>query len=345
MAKRISATDFVAFLKKRQAAKDGYIFGAEGQDPKKLSDWYFTGQYSGDQLKQALYWRANAQRVWDCNGLAEGYYKDVTGKSIDARARDNYSEWCEPKGSGTITASYRVPGAAVFKRSDYIHHVGFLVEPVDAGKPDGDWYVIEARGVMYGVIRSNLKDNSWNCWGLMTKYFDYGTGAATPSLPATPSPPAEGSALGDRLLKKGSSGEDVKQLQKILISLGYDMSGYGADGQFGSATEKALRKLQAALGVSVDGMYGEKTHAALMDLLEREGTQGDEGDDASPTRIRVTASSSAYVRSGPGKEYSIITSVRRGAEYNSPAVAKNGWRSVEVNGKSGWISPKMCEVI
>ena len=169
MAKKISATDFVAFLEKRVAAKDGYIFGATGQDPKQLSDWYFTGQYSGEQLQKALYWRANAQRVWDCNGLAEGYYKDVTGVSIDARARDNYSEWCAPKGLGTIPVSYRVPGAALFKQSDYIHHVGFLVEPVQAGKPDGDWYVIEAKGVMYGVIRSRMNENNWNCWGLMTK--------------------------------------------------------------------------------------------------------------------------------------------------------------------------------
>ena len=338
MAKRISAADFVAFLEKRLAAKDGYIFGAVGQDPKKLSDWYFTGQYSGEQLTKALYWRANAQRVWDCNGLAEGYYKDEMGTNIDARARDNYSDWCDPRGSGTIPAGYRVPGAAVFKKSSYIHHVGFLEKPVTAGKPEGDWYVIEARGVMYGVIRSRLNDNDWNCWGLMTKYFDYG---AAESAPAAPS---EGT-LGGRLLKKGASGEDVKQLQEILIELGYDLSKYGADGEYGSETEAAVRRLQAALGVSVDGQYGDKTHAALMSLLEREEEQGGGEETAASTRIRVTAASSAYVRTGPGTGYSIITAVRHGAEFDSAAMAANGWRSIEVNGKVGWISPKMCEVI
>ena len=333
MAKRISAADFVAFLEKRQAAGDGYIFGAVGQDPKKLSDWYFTGQYSGDQLEKALYWRDHAQRVWDCNGLAEGYYKDMTGVSIDARARDNYSEWCSPKGTGTIPANYRVPGAAVFKKSSYIHHVGFLEAPVVAGKPEGDWYVIEARGVMYGVIRSRLNENDWNCWGLMTKYFDYGAAAAAPSVPA------EESALGSRLLKRGSSGADVRELQETLISLGYNLPTYGADGEFGSETEAALRKLQAALGVDADGMYGEKTHAALMALLAKK-------DDGEPkTRIRVTAETSAYVRSGPGTGYSILTAVMHGAEYESASVAKNGWRSVVVHGVTGWISPKMCEVI
>ena len=339
MAKRISAADFVAFLEKRLAAKDGYIFGTEGQDPQKLSDWYFTGQYSGDQLTQALYWRANAQRVWDCNGLAEGYYKDVTGSDINTTSQDNYDSWCDPRGAGTIPATYRVPGAAVFKKSSYIHHVGFLEKPVNASDPGGDWFVIEARGVMYGVIRSRLSENDWNCWGMMTKYFDYGASEGAPAAPSTDL------TLGSRLLKNGSSGEDVRQLQKTLISLGYDLSRYGADGQFGSETEAAVRRLQAALGVSVDGMYGEKTHAALMSLLEREGT-ADGGDKSkAQARIRVTAEESAYVRSGPGTSYSIITVVRHGAQYDSSAVAANGWRAIEVNGAVGWISPKMCEVI
>ena len=336
MAKRISAADFVAFLEKRLAAKDGYIFGTVGQNPKKLSDWYFTGQYSGEQRKQALYWRDNAQRVWDCNGLAEGYYKDVTGISIDARARDNYSDWCDPRGSGLIPIKCRVPGAAVFKRSSYIHHVGFLEKPVEAGKPEGDWYVIEARGVMYGVIRSRLSENSWNCWGLMTKYFDYGE---------TPQVPSEEFSLGGRLLKNGMSGEDVRQLQEMLIELGYDLSRYGADGQYGAETEAAVRRLQASQKLAVDGIYGENTHAALMSLIEREGTQGDEGDEKTDARVRVTAETAAYVRSGPGTNYTILTAVRHGEEFESNAVAGNGWRCIKVNGQLGWISPKMCEVI
>ena len=339
MAKRVSATDFVAFLEKRLSAKDGYIFGTEGQNPQKLSDWYFTGQYSGDQLQKALYWRANAQRVWDCNGLAEGYYKDVTGVDINARSRDNYSDWCDPRGTGTIPASYRVPGAAVFKKSSYIHHVGFLEKPVNGAQPGGDWFVIEARGVMYGVIRSRLSENDWNCWGLMTKYFDYGKSESAPSAPS------EEAALGGRLLKRGASGEDVRQLQKILISLGYDLSKYGADGEFGSETEAAVRRLQAVLGVSVDGMYGEDTHAALMSLLEREGSPGGADKPEAQARIRVTAEESAYVRRGPGTGYSIITAVRHGEEFASSAAAENGWRAIEVNGTVGWISPKMCEVI
>lgn len=335
MAEKVNAASFAAFLKTRLAAKDGYIMGAVGQAPKQLSDWYYSGQYSGAQLKKALYWRDNAQRVWDCNGLAEGYYKDMTGVSINTRARNNYAEWCDPKGTGMIPVSNRVPGAAVFKKSDVIHHVGFLAEPVNPDAPGGDWYVIEAKGVMYGVVRTKLLSGGWNLWGWMTKYFDYG---------AVPAIAQEETKLGDRLLKKGASGGDVKALQEMLMRLGYALPEYGADGEFGAETEAALRGFQSALNLTVDGKYGDETHAALMAELEREE---DEPSDATAaiTRIVCTAANTAYVRSGPGTEYSVVTVVRGGDEMEAAAAAENGWRCVRINGGFGWISPKMCRVM
>ena len=47
-------------------------------------------------------------------------------------------------------------------------------------------------------------------------------------------------ALGDRLLKNGSVGADVKQLQEALIRLGISCGDYGADGEFGDCTEMAV---------------------------------------------------------------------------------------------------------
>ncbi|MBR1820809.1 MAG: hypothetical protein IJ769_04225, partial [Clostridia bacterium] len=54
-----------------------------------------------------------------------------------------------------------------------ITHVAFLCEPVDAGRPGGDWYLIEARGVISGVSKSRLLSREPDFWGLMTKYFSY----------------------------------------------------------------------------------------------------------------------------------------------------------------------------
>lgn len=193
MAKLISASAFAEFLKVRQAAGDGYIMGATGQDPTiwGASSWWFT-QYKGADRTKALHWRAHAKRVWDCNGLAEGYYKEQTGIDINTKARYNYSGWCGVRGTGLIPTARRVPGAAVFHSNGlYIHHVGFLVAPVVAGRPEGDWYVIEARGVQYGVVKTRLYDTysngkpRWTHWGWMTKYFDYAQ-PAEPAMPVTP---------------------------------------------------------------------------------------------------------------------------------------------------------------
>tara|TARA_R110001599_G_scaffold210040_2_gene407293 strand:+ start:1908 stop:2825 length:918 start_codon:yes stop_codon:yes gene_type:complete len=53
------------------------------------------------------------------------------------------------------------------------------------------------------------------------------------------------------LLKKGSKGKEVKQLQEALE--------IGADGIFGSGTESAVKKFQKSNGLVADGIVGSKT--------------------------------------------------------------------------------------
>ena len=57
------------------------------------------------------------------------------------------------------------------------------------------------------------------------------------------------------LLKKGSKGKEVKQLQEAL--------GIGADGIFGSGTEAAVKKFQKDNGLGADGIVGSKTWEAI----------------------------------------------------------------------------------
>ena len=67
-----------------------------------------------------------------------------------------------------------------------------------------------------------------------------------------------------KVLKKGAKGDAVKAMQLLLIGYGYSCGGTGADGDFGANTDKALRALQKARGLSVDGVCGEKTWGALL---------------------------------------------------------------------------------
>ncbi|MEG0935606.1 MAG: peptidoglycan-binding protein [Clostridia bacterium] len=266
MAKRVPISTFVAYMIWAYENGCGYIMGSYGQDPQNWakSAWWFT-QYKGSQREKALYWREHAPQVFDCNGIAEGCYQKETGVNINARARNNYAAWCTNKGSGRIPVKLRVPGAAVFIHNGcYISHVGYLWKPVGESRPEGDWWVIEARGVMYGVVKTKLYARGWNRYGWMTKYFDYDA-AAEPVV----------YALGERTLSVGCEGEDARELQTKLLSWGYDLGKWGADGEFGSCTKAAVAKFQQDHMLPATGVYDADTHAALVDFAESESEDGD----------------------------------------------------------------------
>ena len=64
-------------------------------------------------------------------------------------------------------------------------------------------------------------------------------------------------------LKKGSTGDAVKTMQTMLIACGYSCGSTGADGDFGKNTDAAVKAFQKDKGLTVDGVYGEQTKAAL----------------------------------------------------------------------------------
>ena len=55
------------------------------------------------------------------------------------------------------------------------------------------------------------------------------------------------------LLRYGSHGAAVKDLQRRLIKAGYPVGRYGADGAFGAATLAAVRRFQAKKGWPLTG--------------------------------------------------------------------------------------------
>lgn len=66
-----------------------------------------------------------------------------------------------------------------------------------------------------------------------------------------------------RTLKKGMHGNDVKSLQQLLFSKGYSVGSYGDDGEFGTATETAVRNFQHDHGLDTDGIVGAMTFGTL----------------------------------------------------------------------------------
>jgi murein L,D-transpeptidase YcbB/YkuD len=67
-----------------------------------------------------------------------------------------------------------------------------------------------------------------------------------------------------QMLRTGCKGESVKALQTLLIGYGYSCGIWGADGDFGAGTEKAVKAYQKANNLEVDGVVGPATWAKLL---------------------------------------------------------------------------------
>ena len=76
--------------------------------------------------------------------------------------------------------------------------------------------------------------------------------------------------MAEPLLKRGSSGTAVRQLQEALKEAGHDPG--PVDGEFGAATEAAVRAFQQDKGIAVDGVVGDITWLNI-----------DEADMSNPT--------------------------------------------------------------
>jgi len=108
-----------------------------------------------------------------------------------------------------------------------------------------------------GVI--NLPTGAINNWTTIapinTPLANATAGSVTAPPTATPSPTPQGS------LKLGSKGTEVRQVQQKLKDLGF-LKG-SVDGDFGEATEKAVKAFQKQYGLTVDGKVGTETLSKL----------------------------------------------------------------------------------
>ncbi|MCT7956694.1 peptidoglycan-binding domain-containing protein [Laspinema palackyanum] len=55
--------------------------------------------------------------------------------------------------------------------------------------------------------------------------------------------------LDQRILERGSQGEEVKEIQQILLNMGYDLGEGGVDGTFGPETEAAVKNFQGDINL------------------------------------------------------------------------------------------------
>ncbi|AZR72829.1 hypothetical protein BBF96_05150 [Anoxybacter fermentans] len=79
-------------------------------------------------------------------------------------------------------------------------------------------------------------------------------------------------------LRKGMSGPDVKELQQILVEMGFDLT---VDGIFGLETEKVVKDFQLSQGLLADGVVGLETFDKLREVSENIEYEVQPGDTLS----------------------------------------------------------------
>lgn len=222
-----------------------YVLGGQGELLASINaEWIKRKEDSESNYKKAyeMYLKRKdikGARAFDCSGLVCWALCECGAKpkGFDTTANGLYKSY-----TTAISKHDLRDGDLCFKVKDgKAHHVGIYVN----GK------IVEAKGRAYGVVSSSVS-SSWNAFGrLNIKWDDEPQGYVF-----------------TRNLKKGMKGEDVKELQKLLIKKGYALPKYGADGSLGSETDRAIRRFQVDHSgkpyyLKVDGIAGKNTITAL----------------------------------------------------------------------------------
>jgi len=241
-----------------------YVYGAKGAEgifTKSKFDWLvanypkvFTQSYINKVINKKLI----GQVCTDCSGLISWYTGKVLGSAqlySKAYARLPMSE-LDKFAKGTI----------LYKQG----HVGVYI-----GKNSkGQHVVVEAKGIDYGTIASIVNPSKWTC-GLTFDWINYDIFTPIDEKKITyraKNPYSKPT----RTLKIGSKGEEVRWLQYELIEAGFGVGfSYASrrydpiviDGDFGRCTDAAVRAFQASSKLTVDGIVGNKTFAALESQL------------------------------------------------------------------------------
>lgn len=245
--------------------KWGYIWGTAGiewtaskqrQKVDYMVNKYGTSWQKNSEAKQDNYYRAAligekwiGHKVADCSGLFKWAFEK--NKIYIAHGSNTiYLSYCTSKGkltNGRRSDGQKLkPGTAVFvydKSLDNYKHIGLYI---------GGSKVIEAQGTDSGVTVSNISATKWTHWGELknVRYVDENQGFPDDT--------------GWRpTIRKGDKGEYVKEAQTMLYNLGYNLGKWGVDGDFGSATQAAVKEFQRDHKLAQDGVVGPLTWDAL----------------------------------------------------------------------------------
>ena len=218
-------------------------------------------KYADDPKIVKLYGWCPQNQPWCCT-FANWCFLNVFGYNIGSKLTYGGAAACSSSANlfrnhGAFVYTPNVGDQAFFNVSGGINHTGIVVDVQGTlfTTVEGN-YSDKVSLVQHNVGASDVAGFGRPCWKIVEGAGDI------PDDPPQPDP-----APASRILRKGMSGEDVRQLQETLIKLGYDVGPDGADGDFGNNTYKAVVQFQKDVGLDPDGQVGPLTLAALEEAL------------------------------------------------------------------------------
>ena len=146
-------------------------------------------------------------------------------------------------------------------------------------------------------------------------------------------------ALGDRIIKYGCAGEDVKLMQEMLLKLGYDLGIWGCDGDFGDCTDLAVRAFQKDARLDVDGECGPTTLVALEKTVDALV-----GVKPTGQTVRICGGN-CYIRTAPNTDGKKLGVAHQGDGLPFAGdVSDTGWLLVQHNNQNAWVSGKYGKI-
>ncbi|MBQ9253110.1 MAG: peptidoglycan-binding protein [Clostridia bacterium] len=259
-----------------------------------------TGDAVGElqqQLKDLGYYTGEINRTFDTatkkaviafqkkNGItADGIVGEATQKALASEEALPASATPTPKPTATPTPAptYTVP-AYTLRRDDSGDDVKTLQSRLKElgyfkGRVDGKFGAQTASALKAFQTDHGLEADGVAGKGTYAVLFAEDTLAKdatpTPVPEVTPAPGDEESGIPTEAnyetLRKGTMSADVAMMQQTLIDLGY-LTGE-PDGNYGTATEKAVRAFQKTNGLSVDGTAGSETLSQLYSIDAKQAT-------------------------------------------------------------------------
>lgn len=261
----LKASNFVSILKSiAETQKTVYAWGMFGstitkervQGKAKQYPYWYT-QSKLQSVFAPLYGKNPPTWGFDCVGLVKAVLWGWNGDETKSYG-------------GAVYASGGVPDISADAMIDRCKEVSsnmssiavgeFLWMKGHCGVYIGNGQVVESSPKWKnGVQITSLSARNWLKHGKLP-YVEYVASKATKEVKDTVT-------IELSVLRKGSKGDEVKSLQRLLKALGYkDHNGavLSIDGDFGSKTECALRAYQKAKGLTVDGICGKNSWTALL---------------------------------------------------------------------------------